>query len=136
MANTDKVFGQGAKFVLGSTTVAELTNISLPGFSSDDIDVTTHNSSNYAREFIKGLTDAGEITIEGMFNYTDYVTMYNGQWTQSLYSASIVVPTTPSQTKWLANVYVKGLEGGVPHDDKIDFSATCKITGKPSLTQI
>jgi|PlaIllAssembly_1097288.scaffolds.fasta_scaffold257198_2 hypothetical protein len=136
MANTDKVFGQGTQFALGSTTVAELTNISFPGFSSDDIDVTTHNSADYARQFIKGLTDAGEITLEGYFNYTDYVTMYAGQWTLSLYSATIAVPTKPSATKWLANVYVKGLEGSSPFDDKIEFSATCKITGKPSLTQV
>ncbi len=136
MANTDKLFSQGTQFALGGTTVAELTNISLPGFNADDIDVTTHNSSDYFREFIKGLTDAGEITLEGYFNYTDYQTLYDGIGTLSLYSATIAVPTTPSETQWLANVYVKSLEGGAPFDDKIDFSATCKITGKPSLTQV
>ena len=136
MALTDKLFAQGSQFALGSTTVAELTNISLPNFSADDIDVTTHNSADYFREFIKGLTDAGEITLEGVFNYTDYQTIYNGIGTLSLYSATIAVPTTPSETKWLANVYVKSLDGGVPHDDKMDFSASVKITGKPSLTQV
>lgn len=136
MANTDKLFAQGTQFALGGTTVAELTNISLPNYNSDDIDVTTHNSADYFREFIKGLTDAGEITLEGYFNYTDYQTVYDALGTLSLYSATIAMPTTPSETQWLANVYVKTLEGGAPFDDKVDFNASCKITGKPTLQQV
>lgn len=136
MGNGDKLFGQGSQFALGSTTVAEVTNIGIPGFTSDDIDVTTHNSSDYAKEFLKGLTDAGEIPLEGKFNYTDYQTLFNAQWTLSLYSVTIAVPTTPSETKWSANAYVKGLQGSIPHDNSIDFSATLKISGKPSLTQV
>jgi hypothetical protein len=136
MANGDKVFAQGTQFALGGTTVCELTNIGLPGFSSDDIDVTSHCSADYTKEFIKGLTDAGEISIEGHFTYTDYVTLYNAQFTQSLYSATIAVPTTPSETQFLANVYVKGLEASAPYDDKIDVSSTLKITGKPTLQQV
>jgi len=136
MANGDKIFGQGTQLALGSTTVCELRNISLPGFSADDIDVTTHCSADYFREFIKGLTDAGEITIEGVFNYTDYAVLYDAIGTLSLYSATIAVPTTPSETQWLANVYVKSLDGGVPHDDTIDFSSSLKITGKPVLQQV
>ena len=136
MANTDKIFGQGTQMALAGTTVCELTSISLPGFSSDDIDVTSHCSADYAREYIKGLTDAGEIAIEGNFNYTAYAEVYAAQWTQSLYSTTIVVPTTPSETVFSANAYVKGLEGTAPFDDKIDFSATLKISGKPTLTQV
>jgi len=136
MANGDKVFGQGTQLALGGTTVCELTNIGLPGFSSDDIDVTSHCSANYTREFIKGLTDAGEISFEGHFTYTDYAILYEAQFTQSLYSATIAVPTTPSETQFLSNVYLKSLEGGVPFDDKINVSGALKITGKPSLTQV
>ena len=129
-------FAQGTVFKLGATTVSELTNISLPNFASDDIDVTTHNSANYFREYIKGLTDAGEITLEGKMNYTDYGTVMAGLNTLSLYSATILLPTAPSKTQWIANVYVKGVEGDAVFDDAINFSATCKITGKPSLSQV
>jgi len=133
MANTDKVFGKGTQLALGGTTVCELTNIGFPGFTSDDIDVTTHCTTDYFREFIKGLTDAGEIAFEGYFTYTDYGTVYEGVGTQSLYSATIAVPTTPSETQFLANVYVKSLEGGSPFDDKIEASGSLKVTGKPTL---
>ena len=129
-------FGKGAQFALGSTTVAELINIGLPSHSSDDIDVTTHNTTNYVRDFIKGLTDAGEVSCEGNFNYSDYSTVYAGQFTQSLYSCTISVPTTPSATELAFSGYVKGLEGGVPHDDKIESSFTVKVTTQPVLTQV
>jgi len=130
------VFGNGSQFALGSTTVSELTNISFPGFSADSIDVTTHNSTDKFREFIKGLTDAGEITIEGNMDYTDYEVLYVGATTTSLYSATIAVPTSPSESQWLANVFVSGLDGNAPHDEKLDFSATLKITGKPTFQKV
>lgn len=130
------VFGKGSQFALGSTTVAELTNIGLPGFSSDDIDVTTHNTTDFVRAFIKGLTDAGEVACEGNFNYTDYATVYDGQFTQSLYSCTIHLPTTPSATQLLFNGYVKGLDGGSPHDDKIESSFSVKVCNKPTLQQV
>lgn len=128
--------GKGSQFALGSTTVAELTQIGLPGVSSDDIDVTTHNTSDYVRTFIKGLTDAGEVACEANFNYTDYATVYTGQFTQSLYSCTIHLPTTPSATQLAFSGYVKGLDGGSPHDDKIEDSFTVKVCTKPVLTQV
>lgn len=133
------IFAQGAQLAIGGTTVTELLNISLPELNADDIDVTTHNSADYYREFIKGLTDAGAITVEGNFNYTDYGTLYAMSTTLSLYSATIALPATPtdpSETQWIANVYLSSLTGGIPHDDKVDFSASLKVTGKPTLQQV
>ena len=128
--------GKGSQFALGSTTVCELTNIGLPGFSSDDIDVTTHCTTDYVKAYIKGLTDAGEVACEGNFDYTAYATVYDAQFTQSLYSCTIHLPTTPSATQLLFNGYVKGLSGGSPHDDKIDASFTAKVVNKPTLQQV
>lgn len=129
-------FGNGATFVLGTTTVSELTNISLPGISADSIDTTTHNNSDKFRTFIKGLSDGGEITIEGNMDYTDYNTMYTAATTTSIYSATVNVPTSPSTTQWIANAFVTALDGDAPHDEKINFSATLKVTGKPFMQKV
>ena len=128
--------GNGATFLIGTTTVTELTNISAPNFSSDDIDMTTHNSSDLFREFEKGLTDPGEITIEGNMNYTDYDTVYASAITTSMQSLTINLPTSPSVTQWIANGYIKGFESDVPHDDKIGFSATAKVSGLPTMQKV
>jgi predicted secreted protein len=129
-------FGAGSQFALGSTTVTEVTNISFPGISSDTLDTTTHNTTDYFRTFVKGLSDGGEIAVEGNMNYTDYNTLYTAATSQSAQTATIVVPTSPSSSRWQASVFVTGLEGGSPHDDLIDFSSTLKVSGKPLFTKI
>jgi hypothetical protein len=130
------VFANGSTFKLGSNTVSEITNISGPNFSSDTLDDTTHNNSDKFRTFKKGLTDAGEISIEGYLDYADYNTLEDAASTTSQYTATITMPTSPSVTKWEASVYVTGLEEEAPFDGLLGFSATMKVTGKPTLSQV
>lgn len=129
-------FGNGGEFSVGATTVSELTSITAPGLSADTIDVTTHNSSTRFREFVKGLIDAGEVAVEGNFNYTDYAVVYGAMATTSLQSITVTVPTSPSNTIFACNGMLTGLEVEDPHDDKVGFSATIKITGQPVLTVV
>jgi predicted secreted protein len=129
-------FGNGSTFKLGaSDTVSELISIGLPEMSADDIDITTHNDPDRIREFIKGLTDPGEVAIEGNMSYDEYAILYAAMTTTSLYSLTITLPTSPSVTTFAGNCYVKSLGGTSPHDEKIDMSASVKITGKPILTE-
>lgn len=127
-------FANGSVFKLGSTTVSEVTNISGPGFSSDTLDDTTHNNSDKFRTYKKGLTDAGEITIEGFLNQDDYSTVEDAAATTSEYSATVTMPTSPSVTQWEANGFVTGFECEAPYDGLIGFSATFKVSGKPTLS--
>ncbi len=128
-------WGQGGQLALGSTTVTQLTNIVPPGFDSDDIDVSTHDSLDGFREFIKGMTDAGEIEIEGNFLYSNYSTCYELMMTRTLQSVTVVLPTLPSNTIFSCSGYVKSLGCEDPVDDKIPFSSTIKVSGKPTLTE-
>jgi hypothetical protein len=127
-------FGNGSTFRLGTnSTVSELISIGLPEMSGDDIDITTHNDSDKIREFIKGLIDSGEIAIEGNMSFDEYAILYNAMATTSLYSLTITLPTLPEITTFEANCYVKSVGGATPHDEKIDMSASLKITGNTSL---
>ena len=63
-------FANASVFKLGSTTISEVTSISAPNLTADTIDVTTHGSTGRYREFIQGLRDGGEITIEGFYHLT------------------------------------------------------------------
>jgi len=49
-------------------TVAQITNITGPGISTDAIDVTAHDSASATREFLAGLVDGGEVTFEMVFD--------------------------------------------------------------------
>ena len=46
------------------TQIAEATSITWPGYKRDAIEVTYMDSASQFREFIPGLMDAGEITVE------------------------------------------------------------------------
>ena len=126
-------FANGATFKLGSTTVAEVTSISGIDLTADSIDVTTHGSTSRYREFIQGLRDGGEISIEG--NYTTassslIVTQLN---TSATVTAVITLPTTPSSTAFTATVITTGFSTEAPVDGVIPFTATFKVTGVPTI---
>lgn len=126
-------FANGATIKLGATTVAEVTSISGIDLSADSIDVTTHGSTSRYREFIQGLRDGGEISIEG--NYTTassslIVTQLN---TSATVVAVITLPTTPSATAFTATVITTGFGTEAPVDGVIPFTATFKITGVPTI---
>lgn len=130
-------FGYGAVLKINGTTVSEITNISGPELSADTLDATTHSSADGYREFVQGLRDGGEISIEGNLDYDNNVSVIKTQFdTSSVVSASIVLPTSPSNTEWVANVITTGISTEAPHDEIIPYSATFKITGKPTLQEI
>ena len=126
-------FAGGTVLTLGSA-IAELTNITGPGIKLDLIDVTSHSSASKFREFVPGLADAGEFSLEG--NFTDAAdanillallvarTLTTG--------ATIVFPNTEAST-WTFNCFVTAYATGEPHDGKLSFSATLKVTGVPTL---
>jgi hypothetical protein len=53
----------------GSTVVANINQLSIPGPVKTEIDVTDFASA--AAEFLPGLADYGEVTFSGFYNYAD-----------------------------------------------------------------
>lgn len=59
--------GDGATPTEGFTTVAELQSIEVPAVQTDTIDMTHHTSPGAYREYLLGLRDGGEVTLEGNY---------------------------------------------------------------------
>src|SRR5688500_2173391 len=59
----------GTILLQGATVVASITSISIPGPVKSEIDVTDFAST--AAEFLPGIADYGEVSFEGIFNYSD-----------------------------------------------------------------
>lgn len=126
--------GCGASFLLGTNTVAELTNVS-NSFTGETLDVTTFDSS-CVREFIAGLR-SGTMDITGFYDPTDT----NGQvamWT-AWYEGTTL--TGAQQPKFLVDG-TNGFSGdGVISsysvdatvDGLVNFSATIQMTGTISV---
>lgn len=131
MTATAAVIGYGTSFSIygGSTytAVAEVTNITWPGYTRDAVDATNMASPNEFREFIPGLMDAGEVTIEMNFipSASDVIlaalTTGVGQFKIAAASGVNIV----------FSAIVTAFTPQAPLEDKMSASATFKITGKP-----
>ena len=129
-------FGFGTVFSVTIDTaleaIAELTGVSGPDISADDIDVSSSDSTDMYREFIPGMKDGGNITIEG--NFINDTTQLHFQ---TLLDGEAAVDMTIDFPDTLATLtfegYVSAFSIDAPFDDKISFSATIKVTGKPVL---
>ena len=129
---SDATIGFGSDFKRGTTTVGEILSIGAPSLSRDVIDVTHMNSPERWREFIGGLKDAGEatVTLQSSPASTGYQAMVADFDNDSPESYSIDFPDGSS---WTFTALITGLETSDPVEDKIETSATFKITGKPTF---
>jgi hypothetical protein len=130
-------FGFGGTLNVGGFTISDMTNISGPGMSADTIDSTTHNSTSIFREFIKGLIDAGELSVDAYFDYdSNGYTCSVLMATRTLQSVTFTMPTTPSKTQFVCNGHITGYEPTDPLDDLIGLAITIKVSGQPTIAKI
>lgn len=113
--------------------IAEVTNISGPSLARDAVDATHMASDDGWREFIPGLKDAGEVSVE-----MNYIPGSSGDAymrgtfdSQDAVQFRITEPNSPATTITF-NAIVTAYELERPVDDKMVATATLKITGRVS----
>ena len=110
------------------TQVAEVTNITWPGYKRDAIDVTYMDSVSSFREYIAGLIDAGEVTVEMNWvpSATDPIlaamTAGVGQF-KLQYGGAVNIIFKAIVTSWATQS---------PLGEKLSGTATFKVTGVPT----
>jgi hypothetical protein len=143
MPATQAGLGYGSKLSLGSSTAAsatytelgEVTSIGGPGYSTDAVDVTHMQSPDAFREFVVGLTDPGELSLE--MNYVP------GGATEMLLDELYDIPPQSRARRWRqefpdGNVaihfgFMTNWERNIPLDDKMSMTVTIKLTGRSAL---
>ena len=125
----------GTSLTWNSQTVAQITNIGGVEITVDMLDATNHQSTSGFKEFIAGLADAGEVSIEGDFKYDDtngQIAMCTDAAAKTSRTAVIIFPS--SIATWTFTAFITKIKvGDNPIDGKIPFSASLKITGVPTL---
>ena len=124
------------------TYIGDLTGIGGPNMSVDTIDVTAHDSTGGFREFVAGLIDGGDITFEGNLLTAaagDEIIELAEERANVLFivkfpTSGTIVADANNREAWLLAGSVVGFETNAPHDGKIGFSASIKLTGQPFLT--
>ena len=135
---SDAIHGHGATFSLGGTTVGNIISIGGPDISRDALDVSTMDSTSKAREFIPGMLDSGEITIEVNYDGTAAGTgnFLSEQMTTTAQTMTLVLPAqgTHGTSSWAISGFMTGLGNAVPFDDKVTQSITIKLSGLYTYT--
>jgi hypothetical protein len=114
------------------TTMQEVTNITPPSSTLDQIDVSHMQSPNRRREYISGMTDGGEFSFEMNF--------VPGAATDDFLFAILTTPvgvsrrrhlrlSFPNGVTWFFDGELTGYEMSMPFDDKMSATATFKVTG-------
>jgi predicted secreted protein len=129
MSSAKAAFGSILKRV--ATAVAELTSITVGGQKLNLIEVSNMDSASGYAEFIAGFADGGEFSCEGNFlNSGAQALIISDHQAKTLTSWVVLLGVTPTATI-TANCFVTALDFSAKFDDKLGFSATLKITGKP-----
>lgn len=125
----------GTTLNAGTEKVGGLTSIGGLELTSDTIDVTTLDSEGGYREFINGFKDAGEVAVEGFFyGGTDVgqKAMYTLFESGASEEFKIEFPVETGAS-WEFDGLVTGFSTSVDLEDPLSFSATIKVSGKPTL---
>jgi hypothetical protein len=110
------------------TNVAEVTNINPPQYTRDSIDATHHASPNGYREYIAGMMDAGEVTLE-----MNYVPSASDQIITALQAGVGQFRITHSSGVTVTfSAVVTAFSPETPLDGKMVASATLKVSGRPT----
>ena len=115
------------------TIIGNLTSIGEIGIESDEIDVTTLDSSGGYKEFIAGFKDAGEISLEGILA------------TETAFNAMVVLAGSQAEEEWtiesdtgstwVFDAFVKMFkEGEATVDGVRGFTGSLRISGAPVYT--
>lgn len=123
----------GTTFVL----IANVTNIGGPARKRETIDVTSHDSPEQWMEFIGGLKDGGEISLD--INYDPAETTHDldddFDDTEPRNYQVVILPDTADEHTWSIKGIMTELSDEFPYDDKMARSMTIKVSGKPTLAQ-
>ncbi|MEU9972350.1 phage tail tube protein [Streptomyces sp. NPDC051014] len=115
------------------TAIGDATGISGPGLSRDTIDVSSHDSPDQWMEFLGGMKDGGEVSVDINYQPAHHDTLVDDFDDDEPRSYQLVFPDEDSTT-WGIKAIMTGFEPDSPYDDKLSAKLTFKVTGKPTLS--
>lgn len=115
------------------TDIANVTSVGGPGLSRETLDVTTHSSPEGWMEFVGGLKDGGEVSLDINYAPASHNALIADFADASPRNYKLVFPSSPTST-WSFKAVMAGFEPDAPHDDKLTAAVTLKVSGKPTIT--
>ena len=134
IANTLTMVKSGAE--AEDTVVGGIASIGAIKTETDEIDVTTLDSPNMAKEFIQGASDSGDFDVEINNVFDGTVTKLDGVFSAGETRAWTITFTANDGTTEEAtldfNAFIKGFEHGEQTTDGLaKVTMTLRVSGKP-----
>lgn len=135
MAATTATSGYGTLFKQGATTVVEVASITGPGMSRNMIDATHLSSDDTVKEFVAGLIDGGQVTLDLNWLPTEathvaFLTDFLAGTTQT-YS---IVWSDTGATICTFDGKVQSISPAAPKDDRLSCTVVIQATTKSVLS--
>lgn len=117
-------------------TIANVTNISGPERTRETIDVTAHDSPDGWMEFIGGLKNGGEVSLDINYDPAEATHDLDDDFddAEPRNYRIVILPDTEDEYTWQLKGILTTLGDEFPYDDRQQRSMTIKVTGKPTLT--
>src|SRR5690606_37084510 len=114
------------------TAIAKVTNVSGPETERETYDVTAHDSESGWREFIGGLKDGGEVSLELNYDPRDHDVLMADYEDTEPRNYKLVFPQHLGE--WAHMLILPGVSQDAPVDDKLSAEVTFKESGEPEIT--
>ncbi len=126
--------GKGTSLTINTKKIGKLTKIGSPKVDTDEIDVTNMDSDGW-KEYLMGFSDGGEVSVEGYLQGDDVGQAELVKLTDSKEEADAII-TFPGNgaPKWTFSAYVKSFETSAEHNGAVSFTASLRVSGKPTLS--
>lgn len=126
----------GTKFMIGADAVGGLSSIGGVEVSAETTDVTALDNTTGYKEYMGGFKDGGEVPLEGFLDGADkgQEAMYAALEDQQEHEFSIVFPEAIGKT-WTLKGIVTKFSTSAAVGDAVKFSASVKVSGKPTLAK-
>ena len=126
----------GTTLTWDDVSIARLTAINGVEVTADTVDVSNHLSSDAYKEYLVGMIEPGELSVEGQFDAADTTGQHAMIVDLNARAAKTWTITFPSASgaTWTGSGFLVGFKvGDATLDGAIAFSARVKLTGKPTF---
>ncbi|MDT0305062.1 phage tail tube protein [Streptomonospora wellingtoniae] len=118
----------------GAGTFAPIGNVGNfggPNSERETYDVTAHDSASNFREFIGGLVDGGEVSVEVHYDPAKHDTLYGDFKNPDPVSYEM---ESPEGEVWAFDAVLNGWEREMPVDGQMAATITWQVSGEPIIT--
>lgn len=132
--------GMGVALTIDTTAIGEVVSVSGPTYSRATIETTNLASANDFRTYMKGISDAGEISFQVQYDGDDAGQIKIMAEVEASVNATLKVFTltladdgTPSAWTAMFGILSKCDIGGMDIDGRITADITVKLSGVPTF---